>query len=131
VNHTRRRTDDEMLAVDVPGHIRAGLREPSVAGGHTIDGDAAVAAAVAADRLGVFPRSLTFLAEVARRGGREYAAGLADPLPTAEQAALARPWLDAAAEAAPSGVLDEVFARWLEAVATVVHARRQARGLPG
>src|SRR4051812_37386664 len=112
MNPQRVRTDEEMLAVDVPAHIRDHLAGGSGPAGAAIDGDATVAAAIAADRLGVYPRSLTFLAEVVRRGSRAYAVDLTDPLPTPEQVELARPWLSAAAQAPASFDLDEVFARW-------------------
>ena len=107
-----RTTDDQLLDVDVPAAIAAGR----------LSGEPVVAAAIRADRLGVLPRSLTFLAEVVRRGGIAVAAGLPEPLPTPEQSALVRTWL-AAAEAED----DQRFARWLDAVAAVLDARRAVR----
>jgi len=79
--------------------------------------DALVPAALRADRLGVLPRSLTFLAEVVRRGGAGYAAQLPEPLPTPEQAELVRPWLVETGD-------DERLARWLDGVAAVIEVRR-------
>ncbi len=125
----RVRTDDEMLAVDVPERLRAGLGQPHGRDGAAMRGDAAIAAAIAADRFGAHPRSLVFLAEVVRRGGRRFAAGLADPLPTPELAGLARAWLAPAAELPTSPELDEALAHWLDTVAGIVAMRRRTRGL--
>jgi hypothetical protein len=69
----------------------------------------------------VQPRSLTFLAEIIRRGGIAYAAALPQPLPTAEQSALIRPWLDAAVGP------EDALARWLDAVAVALDGRRSVR----
>jgi hypothetical protein len=113
--------DAELLALDVPALLSAGL-----AAGAELAGTAAVAAALDAERLGTEPRSLTFLAEIVRRGGLGYAARLAEPLPTPEQAALAAGWLAAANSAAGADPgRDETFARWLDKVATIVAVRRQ------
>ncbi|MEV4280414.1 hypothetical protein [Actinoplanes xinjiangensis] len=67
--------------------------------------DALVPAALQAGRLGVRPRSLTFLAEVVRRGGAAWAAALAEPLPDQDQTRLVRPWLLAATP--PAGTLPD------------------------
>lgn len=141
------RTDDELAAVDVCALLVTDL--PAVAGrsaaaasaGRLLFGDAAIAAAIAADRAGVQPRSLVFLAEVVRRGGVPYAAALPEPLPTPAQAALAHAWLvaangtdptDAATPGAganidPGGDLDQALAQWLRSVAVIVEARQAAR----
>ncbi|MEV4755245.1 hypothetical protein AB0J86_09045 [Micromonospora sp. NPDC049559] len=113
--------ETELLALDVPALLAVGLASPAGPAGN-----AAVAAALAAARLGTEPRSLTFLAEVVRVGGVGYAAGLAEPLPTAGQRALAASWLAAAAGVADDPDRDEVFARWLDKVATIVAVRRAA-----
>ena len=63
------RTDDEAITSDVAALLAAGRFT-----------EALVPAALQADRLGVIPRSLTFLAEIVRRGGVAYAAQLAEPL---------------------------------------------------
>jgi hypothetical protein len=115
--------EDELRTIDVPAALAAGLR----AGGPPA-GEVTVAGALAADRLGTRPRSLTFLAEVVRRGGTGYAVTLPEPLPTPEQTALAATWLEAANSNPEQGPeYDETVARWLENVALVVAARRQAR----
>ncbi|WP_422770878.1 hypothetical protein ACN28C_30145 [Plantactinospora sp. WMMC1484] len=114
--------EDELRAIDVPSALTAGLRS-----GGPPPGEVTVAAALAADRLGTHPRSLTFLAEIVRRGGTGYAVTLPEPLPTPEQAALAASWLAAAnAVEERDPAYDETMARWLENVAVVVAARRQA-----
>lgn len=77
--------------------------------------DALGPAAVQAGRLGVRPRSLTFLAEIVRRGGAPVAADLPEPLPGREQSALVRPWL-------LTGVPDGRLARWLDGVAVLLDA---------
>jgi len=78
----RVRTDDEAITFDVAALLAVGRFT-----------EALVPAALQADRLEVIPRSLTFLAEIVRRGGVAYAARLAEPLPTPEQTELVRPWL--------------------------------------
>ena len=77
--------------------------------------DALVPAALQADRLGVQPRSLAFLAEIVRRGGTTYAAALPEPLPIPAQTALVRPWLI---------IEEERLSRWLNGVAALIEARR-------
>ena len=135
----RFRTDDEAITFDVAALLAAGRFT-----------EALVPAALQADRLGVIPRSLTFLAEIVRRGGVAYAAGLAEPLPTPEQTELVRPWLaqpsapasppglsgpDSSAHdlsgsasfapgSGPPGADDERLARWLDGVAAIIEARR-------
>ena len=122
-------SDDEMLAVDVPGQIRAGLADLNGPDGARLRGDAAIAAAITVDRLDAYPRSLVVLGDLVRRGGRAVAAELAEPLPTPALAVVAREWL-AAAAAAPAGQeLDDAVAGWLEIVAGIVAMRRRTRGL--
>ncbi|MFE3636592.1 hypothetical protein [Streptomyces cellostaticus] len=124
------RTDDEVLATtDVAMLLRYGLTQDAF---HTaLFGDGAIAAAVTLDRLGVLPRSLAFLAEVVRSGGLAYAAGLPEPLPSAEPAALLRDWLGGAAQTAGTPEAEVRAARWLDAVAEIVALRRSARGGTG
>jgi hypothetical protein len=102
----RIRPDEEAVRADVVALLGAGTFA-----------DALVPAALQADRLGVLPRSITFLAEIVRRGGAAYAAGLPEPLPAPEQAALVRPWL-------LTSSTDERLARWLDGVAAVLETRR-------
>jgi hypothetical protein len=115
-------TDDQLVAVDVVTLLREGLRSPEAAR-HIVAG-CAVPAAIQAERAGVRPRSLSYLAELMRRGGARLVARLPEPLPTAEQSAIVQPWL---AVAAAETEADEPFARWLDAVAAIIDARATAR----
>ncbi|MFF2542790.1 hypothetical protein ACFVUY_09505 [Kitasatospora sp. NPDC058063] len=126
----RPRTDDELRQLDVSAMLRYGL---AFAGPHraALFGEGAVAAALAADRLGVLPRSLAFLAEVVRSGGARYAADLPEPLPGTEPARLARDWLGSAATTVTTVDGDQLLARWLEAVAEILGLRRDVRGGAG
>ena len=114
--------EDQLAGVDVAALLADGLRGPGAA--RRVVGGCAVAAATQAGLAGVRPRSLSYLAEIVRRGGARYAARLPEPLPTPEQSALIRPWLTVAAGADGA---DEPFARWLEAVAAIVDARGTGR----
>ncbi|MCP2328846.1 hypothetical protein HDA40_007353 [Hamadaea flava] len=123
-HHTRSHvtsTDAELLGLDVPALLRDGLpRDPK------LYAEGAIAAALAADRLGVLPRSITYLAEIVRRGGIAYALTLPEPLPEPEQAELVTAWLTAAAEVRWADAFEggDAMARWLDAVAVVLSARR-------
>jgi hypothetical protein len=115
------RTDAELAGLDVPALLRTGLpHDPRVYA------DGAIAAALAADRLGVLPRSITFLAEIVRRGGIEYATTLPEPLPGPAPAELARTWIEAAAQVPWADGFEggNALAQWLDAVALVLNARR-------
>jgi hypothetical protein len=114
--------EDDLAAVDLGTLLRSGLTGETAAR-RSLFGEGAVGAAIRSDRAGVQPRSLSYLAEIVRRGGLAFAAGLTDPLPAPEQAELARDWLAAVAGTGQ----DELFARWLDAVAAIVAARRAAR----
>ncbi|WP_432025357.1 hypothetical protein [Streptomyces sp. 1222.5] len=121
------RSDDEVLAgTDVTMLLRYGLTEEAFR--TALFGDGAIAAAVTLDRLGVLPRSLVFVAEIVRSGGLAYAAGLPEPLPSPEPAAVLRDWLSGAAQTATGPEAETRAARWLEAVAEIVALRRSARG---
>ncbi|MEU8659774.1 hypothetical protein [Actinoplanes philippinensis] len=115
----RIRTDEEAVREDVAALLGAGRFA-----------DALVPAALQADRLGTHPRSLTFLAEIVRRGGSASAARLPEPLPRPDQTRLIRQWLLAAAQAPPPPVAgpslaaaDTRLARWLDGVAALIEAR--------
>jgi hypothetical protein len=114
------KTDAELAELDVVALLRAGL--DGEARGELF-GNGAVAGAIQLDRAGVLPRSVSFLAEVVRSGGTGYAAALSEPLPTEEQTALIRPWLDAAAGTDD----DETFARWLQSVSAILDLRLSTR----
>jgi hypothetical protein len=121
------KTEAELAELDVVALLRAGLAAERPG---ELFGDGAVAGAIRLDRAGVLPRSVSFLAEIVRRGGTRYAAGLPEPLPTAEQTDVIRPWLDAAAQTVTDPDADERFARWLAAVATILDVRRSTGGEP-
>jgi len=114
-------SDAELADLDIAALLREGLAHDPRA-----FADGVIAAAIALDRLDIPPRSLTFLAEIVRRGGVAFAAKLAEPLPTAESAELAKQWLQAAAEVQWRDLFEggNVMARWLDAVALVLNARR-------
>ncbi|NUR70532.1 MAG: hypothetical protein HOU81_06910 [Hamadaea sp.] len=115
------RTDAELSSLDVPALLRSGLpQDPK------LYAEGAIAAALAADRLGVLPRSITYLAEIVRRGGLDYARTLPEPLPEPEQAELAKSWLAAAADVRWADAFEggDATAKWLDAVAVILSARR-------
>jgi hypothetical protein len=109
------RTDGEMLTLDVAEVVATALRTTDPARRLLID--AATPAAVQVAWAGGLPTSVRFLAEVVRRGGIEFAAGLPEPMPTPEQTKVVRPWLLVAHGD------DQVVAGWLDAVATIMEAR--------
>jgi hypothetical protein len=113
--------DADLARVDVPAALRDGLGTTGAAHRHLF-ADGAIAAALAAERLAAQPSSLTFLAEIARRGGVAYAAGVEAAMPTPEQSALVRSWLAAVRDLAS---VDDACATWLEAVAKILHVRRR------
>jgi hypothetical protein len=115
-------TDDQMEALDIDTLVIDGIRSPAARA--RLFGEGAVAAAIKTDRSGTEPRSLTFLAEIVRRGGIAYASRLPEPLVTPEQSALARDWLAAALRGEAE---DQTLARWLDAVAAILTMRREAR----
>lgn len=115
--------DDRLVRVDIAALIAEGVAGRS----RSFFAEGAVAAAIRADAAGTLPRSLSFLAEVVRRGGLPYAAGLPEPLPDPDQARLARAWITAALQAGQSTAAALTFAQWLDAVATLVASRRAVR----
>jgi hypothetical protein len=120
------RTDDEVLAAtDIDALLRYGLSSDTLR--TALFGDGAIAAAVTLDRLGVLPRSVTYVAEIVRAGGPGYAAGLAEPLPSAAASACLRDWLEAAAQVAGTPDDEARAARWLDTVAGLIDLRRGSR----
>ncbi|MGW5471171.1 hypothetical protein [Streptomyces chartreusis] len=120
------RTDDELIAAtDIGRLLLFGLSRDNF---HTaLFGDGAVAAAVTLDRLGVLPRSVAFLADTVRAGGVRYVVELPEPLPSAEASEVLRGWLRSAADVAAAPDAEDRAARWLDAVAELLGARRDAR----
>lgn len=119
--------DTDLAQFDIAGMLGAGLSGEAEVVRRDLFGIGAVGAAVILDRLGTFPRSLSYLAEVVRAGGVRYAAELAEPLPEPAQIAVIRPWLTAAVGVGDSVDVDDVMARWLRAVATVLVVRSAGR----
>ncbi|MFI1765355.1 hypothetical protein ACH41H_25315 [Streptomyces sp. NPDC020800] len=120
------RTDDEVLATtDICVLLRYGLTRDAFR--TALFGDGAVAAAVTLDRLGVVPRSVSYVAKIVRAGGPRYAAQLPEPLPSREASALLRGWLETAAQVADGPEAEAGVARWLDTVAEITGLRRAAR----
>lgn len=121
-------TDDHMRGIDVPAAITRDLtdvvKDP---GREAMYPGSAIAAALAAEELRVGAYPLGFLARYIRTAGLKAAQQLPEPLIRPAQADLVRGWMRAAAHA-PAGVRrDDVFAQWLEMVAALLAARRNAR----
>jgi len=113
--------DGDLAGLDIAALLREGLpHDPR------IFAEGAIAAAIELDHIGIPPRSLTFLAEIVRRGGVDFAAKLPEPLPTPESAELAKAWLQAATEVQWRDNFEggNVMARWLDAVALLLNARQ-------
>jgi hypothetical protein len=141
-------TDAELAGLDVVAAIGRGIPADAEAR-QVMFTDAAIAAAIEAEELGVGPYAVAILARVVRAGGVAEALRLPEPLIGAEPTALARRWLEAAlaaadnteaalaaadkAEAAVAAAdkADLVFSRWLEMVATLVAVRQPARPAAG
>ena len=141
-------TDAELAGLDVVAAIGRGIPADGQAR-QVMFTDAAIAAAIEAEELGVGPYAVAILARVVRAGGVAEALRLPEPLIGAEPTALARRWLEAAlaaadnteaalaaadkAEAAVAAgdKADLVFSRWLEMVATLVAVRQSARPAAG
>lgn len=121
-------SDDQLARLDIATLVRDGLASSAEAAHRDLFGTGAVGAAVLLDRIGVVPRSLTFLAQIVRSGGVRYSARLAEPLPEDGQSEAIRPWLKQAATVATGVERDEDFARWLESVATIIAVRITSRG---
>ncbi|MFE7443444.1 hypothetical protein ACFU7X_23685 [Streptomyces chartreusis] len=121
------RTDDELIAAtDIGRLLLFGLSRDNFR--TALFGDGAVAAAVTLDRFGVLPRSVAFLADTVRAGGVRYVVELPEPLPSAEASEVLRGWLRSAADVAATPDAEDRAARWLDAVAELLGARRDARG---
>ncbi len=122
------RTDAELAALDVPALLRFGLAQD---GPHrrALFADGAVAAALAAERCGVPPHAVAYLAELVRAAGLRAAAELPEPLVGPGAADLADDWLHAAGTVLdPDGVAaGALVADWLAAVAALLELRRVSR----
>ena len=119
-------SDAELAGLDVVAAIGRGIAADGQAR-QAMFTDAAIAASIEAEELGVGPYPVAILARVVRAGGVAEALRLPEPLIGAEPTALARRWLEAALAAAGTTETDLVFSRWLEMVATLLAVRRSAR----
>ncbi|MDI1465315.1 hypothetical protein QEZ54_30545 [Catellatospora sp. KI3] len=122
----RRVTEAELAALDPAPLLAAWPYRPH------LYADGAIAAAISLHHLRARPRSLTFVAEIVRRGGTAFAVDLPEPMPTPAQSALVREWLAAAASIpdGPSLTVDEALARWLDAVAAILGMRASLARTP-
>lgn len=120
----RPKTDAELAELDVAAMLRHGLADLDGPAGRALFSEGAVAAAIVLDKLETLPRSVTYLAEVVRRGGLRYALELPEPLPAPPQVEIARSWLTAAEEVSGGIDGDRRMARWWEAVAAILAMRR-------
>jgi hypothetical protein len=120
-------TDAELAGLDVAAAIGRGITADGQAR-QVMFTDAAIAASLMAEEIGVGPYPVAILARVVRAGGVAEALRLPEPLIGAEPTALARRWLGAAVAAGDKA--DLVFSRWLEMVATLLAVRRSARSAP-
>lgn len=128
------RQDGELRALDVPNALTRGLLVDGTPRRHLFS-EAAIAASWQAQDLGVGPYPLRFLAGFVRSAGLDEALALDEPLNGAEPAALAREWFAAAGQAVRGGTaqqstaqqlaVEELLARWIELVATLIAVRRQ------
>jgi hypothetical protein len=130
VNAATARPDAEFACLDVAAAIGRGIASPGQAR-QAVLADAAIAAAIESEELGIGPYPVAILARVVRAGGVAEALRLPEPLIGAGPTALARRWLEAALAAGDEADGDLVFSRWLEMVATLLAVRRSARSAAG
>lgn len=122
----RCRRDEELRGFDVEAAIAAGTVEPGEARSALFS--AATVAALRADEVEIAPYPLEFLAGCVRALGLDGALELREPLIGEQPTELVRRWMSAARPPhSPDAVRDQLFAKWLEAVAVVLAARRHAR----
>lgn len=124
------RPDAELAGLDVEAAISRGIGTAGEAR-QSMFTDAAIAAAIEAEGLGIGPYPVAILARMARAGGVVGALRLPEPLIGAQPTALARRWLEAALAAGGGTDADLIFSRWLEMVATLIAMRRSARSAAG
>ncbi|MEU4343230.1 hypothetical protein AB0H00_18460 [Nocardia sp. NPDC023852] len=123
----RIRRDEELRGIDIEAAIAAGMAEPAEAR-TALFGAAAVAAALYAEQFEVGPYPLEFLAGCVRALGLDGALELREPLIGEQSTEVVRGWMSAARlPNSPDALRDQLFARWLDAVAVVLAARRHVR----
>jgi len=118
--------DAELAGLDVAAAISRGIGAAGEVR-RVMFTDAAIAAAIEAEALGIGSYPVAILARFVRAGGVAGALRLPEPLIGAEPTALARRWLGAALAARGAMEADLVFSRWLGMVATLLAMRRSAR----
>ncbi len=116
------RYDTALRDLDIPDGIAHGLAAAGSAR-RTLFAEVAIAASHRAEEIGVDPHGLAFLARHVRSAGVDRAAELPEPLVGPAGTALAREWLSAARPVAGDVATDDLFARWLAAVAMLLAAR--------
>lgn len=118
------RRDEELRGLDVDAAITMGMALPATARA-AMFAEIAIAASRQLQDLGVGPHPVSFLAGCVRSLGLEGALELPEPLIGHEPTALVRRWMSAAAGLSRNIARDDLFARWLEMVAALLHSRRQ------
>jgi hypothetical protein len=116
------RYDAELADLDIPDGITRGLSMGGAAQ-RSLFAEVAIAASHRAEEIGVDPLGLAFLARHVRSAGVGRAAELPEPLVGPAGTALAREWLAAARPVAGDVVTDDLFSRWLAAVAMLLASR--------
>lgn len=120
------RPDAELAGFDVAAAISRGIGSPGESR-QAMFSDAAIAAVIEAEALGIGPYPVAILARMVRASGVAGALRLPEPLIGDEPTALARCWLEAALATGGTMEADLIFSRWLEMVATLLAMRRSAR----
>jgi hypothetical protein len=118
------RRDEELRDLDVDAAITMGMALPGTARAAMYT-EVAIAASWQLQDLGVGPYPVSFLAGCVRSMGLEGALELPEPLIGHQPTALVRRWLSAAGGPSRNIARDELFARWLDMVAALLHSRRQ------
>ncbi len=120
-----RRPDSALRDIDVEAALVSGLDEPGDQRSNLFS-DAAIAAALRLAEHGIGPYPVGFLADCVRSMGLAAVLELPEPLIGAEPTEIVRSWMHAAADGHDADVRrDDLFARWLAAVAAVLAIRRR------
>jgi hypothetical protein len=118
------RRDEELRGLDVDAAITMGMALPGTARA-AMFAEVAIAASWQLQDLGVGPYPVSFLASCVRSMGLEGALELPEPLIGHQPTALVREWMSAAAGLSRNIARDDLFARWLEMVAALLHSRKE------
>jgi hypothetical protein len=123
-NHAPR-PDTDLRDLDVESAITRGMSWTGAARS-ALFREVAIAASWQAEKLGIGPYPLSFLARYVRAAGVRGSLELPEPLIGAERAELVRGWMSAAVAADTGPADDDLFAQWLDAVAMFIAVRRRA-----